>query len=283
MKLRTKNIAPQTIRIATYNLQASNQPRLIVTNIQYMVAEGVDVFCLQEIRHQQKKGHILEMLRTTLSKGWQIKCFYETAIPSKELDLCIIWNSDRLQLEAIEQLVLPQVEKLSFIELCQEKLLLANRTIMRRKALIGIFTLRSKKLRISNIHLDWQGGPIHRSKQLQFLLAHLHKKVVSYDIICGDFNTTNWPFPSNEQKQLTQTLGETFTDVSKNIPWSADLITVSFYGFVTPIINTIIHILRLHLYQKVDYVWSRNLQSTDTKIVKTKGSDHFPLIATFTL
>jgi len=275
--------AGRNITIATYNIQAANKPRAILRNIHTMVQNGVVIFCIQEVRQAKKKKFIGNKLLEMLGKEWQIEYFFQTNGKTKELGLCIIWNTSVVKAYAVERLLLPPLSRRTFIEFCWEKLLLMKRrSFFRRKVLIIDFYLGRKKVRVTNIHLDWQGGPLHRKNQLQFAYARLNAMPpVDYEVICGDFNTVKWPNVSNEEKHLSAVFGERFTDVSSGIAWTADLNALSFYGVLNTIINTVVKALHIHLFHKIDYIWSRKLTCISCDILKAGGSDHFPLIARF--
>lgn len=268
--------------IATYNIQGSNNPNAILQTIAQLVKNGVQVFCLQEIRSFPRKAFIGDILQKHLGKDWKLECFLQKDKRSHELGLCILWNSNILQMQTVAKIFLPRLQKRTFTEFCEEKLLFTKKSFLQRKALVMNFTIGMKKIRITNVHLDWQGGPVHRKNQLEFLLDALRgKDSVEYEIVCGDFNTVKWPRVSDEKKYLSPVLGEKFIDVSADIPWTANLNTFSFYGILNNMINGFIKKLHIHIYNKIDYIWSCGLICSECKVFPAEGSDHIPLVATF--
>lgn len=272
------------LRVTTYNIQASNNPKKIIHNIKQLMEEGVSAFCLQELRLKKGKPFIGDYLQKALGKNWKIHCFFYNDMMDKDLGICIMWNTDILQLKKIDQILLPQLVKKSTLEGLEERFMGAHRVLLRRKALLATFMFGKKTIRISNIHLDWQGGWEQRKMQLQFLNSYIQKQsACDIDIISGDFNTTKWPFPSHEEPEVAGILGKQFTNVSETIPYTSDLNSLSFYHWLNIIGDAFIKLVGFHCYQKVDHIWSRGLTPVHVEIQEKSGSDHFPLIGTFTL
>jgi endonuclease/exonuclease/phosphatase (EEP) superfamily protein YafD len=125
-----------------------------------------------------------------------------------------------------------------------------------RAALIGHFNLNGKTLRISNLHLDWQGGFKQRGAQLKHLRDYLKaKKAAEFEIFCGDFNTVGfYRFSEKRLSKLKKVLGEEYINAFHNERTTSYL-------------------------QMLDHIFVKNMVVSKAQVLKLKGSDHFPLMA----
>lgn len=127
--------------------------------------------------------------------------------------------------------------------------------IIKRGVLIGTFSIGQKKIRITNLHLDFQGGNAHRANQLKSLMHHPTSELpVDYEIICGDFNTLGVFGKKNKILTLEQQLEAEFKSVLRK-PYNSAII------------------------QQLDYIFTKNLTLHTAEVLKLTGSDHSPLVA----
>jgi endonuclease/exonuclease/phosphatase family metal-dependent hydrolase len=127
--------------------------------------------------------------------------------------------------------------------------------IIKRGALIGTFIFEQKKIRITNIHLDFQGGNAHRVNQLKYLVDYLASEAPEkHEIICGDFNTLGIFYKKEKILSLEKQIGNTFRSILPK-PYTSAVV------------------------QQLDYIFIKNLAVHEANILKIQGSDHFPLQA----
>lgn len=220
---------------------------------------NVNVFCLQEVRRNAGSKFIIDELLDNLGVNWHAKYF--------DFGLCTLWDATRLEAVDFELLLLPTVPKLY----SYEKLFLKLHAKIgknkhqkiapsQRTALLGEFKTAGQTLRITNLHLDWQRGFKHRGSQLNFLKSHLQTKTpVDCEILCGDFNTIGfYRFANGKLKRFKNLVGEEFVSNSPKRPTT-------------------------NHFQLLDHIFVKNLPIPNTKILKYKGSDHFPILAEITI
>lgn len=268
------------ILLATYNIQFSKHPKEITENIVEMVQTGVSIFCLQEVLKIPNKLFIVDALLKKLGRNW--KAVYHLGNENSELGMgnCIIWDSNVMELIKEKKKYLPKSKSLALHEKIFSWTVAGITSTFQRRIIIGTFKFNNKVLRISNIHLDHNGGLENRKGQLEFFLKLLLKdKTADKEIICGDFNNFDLLKNGKESKMYQEVLGSYFKDISKDSGWTADLNSIDIRSEFT-FIQKIIKKMDLHLRRKLDYVWVRNIEKTDCKKLIRNGSDHCPLIAT---
>lgn len=239
-----------TLKIATYNIHHGLKLEKIIDNIKQLSKDGVDIFCLQEMRESFKNTSVLNTCIKVLGNGWEYETFLEPG--SYNFGLCILYKIDVLKIKKTEKLVLPKIPKTN-IRVMVKRI----RKTIDRGALIGIFEVNGKLLRISNVHLDCHGQFVQRGRQIQALVEHLEvDSSFNKEIICGDFNTIGAEALSQKQeKKILDILGSGF---------------VNAYPRNTP---------TFRLLQRLDYIFVKNIKVNKSEVLKLKGSDHFPLIA----
>ena len=249
-----------TLKVATYNIQLGKRHHSIIKNIQALAAQGAQVFCLQELRITGKHGFLGEALLQTLGPGWQAEYFLS---PNNNFDhnLAIFWRTDTLQAMKFEKLSLPKLDRIIFHERMFEQWKRKDGTPIQRGALVGTFRASGQIIRIVDVDLDWQGRFIQKQRQLEFLASHLRQTYADHDIIGGDFNTIGI-FPGKQTKKICQILGPGFTCTRSRLTRTTTIATVM---------------------QSLDYIFVNNAKIHHAHIVKLRGSDHFPLIATLEL
>ena len=245
------------LKIVTYNIHHGLRVKEVAANLKKLAAEEVTVFCLQELFELEGQPSVLEILLAALGDGWKSETFLEPG--TFNMGVGILWKADVIEPLTIERLLLPRLSKFNVYETILERGIIrwVNEP-PQRAALIGTFKLNGRLLRITNVHLDCHGHFSQRAKQLTYLAAHL-KSLPSVDreIICGDFNTIGLEVLSkNQEKKIRGLLGPEF---------------INAYPYATPTFN--------NLAQRLDYIFVKNMKVREAKVLKLKGSDHFPLVA----
>lgn len=250
-----------SLKISTYNIQHGTNSQKIINNIELLAQSGVDIFCLQEIRHHPNKPFIVDTLLNVLGKKWKAECLISSS--TFDLGLCIIWDSAKLKAKSFNHVFLP---KLSKVKLYEKIYLKVHRKLEKvssknigpevKAALIGEFKFFGNDLRVTNTHLDWLGGSKHRAAQLKHIKNHLSLgQPRIFEIICGDFNTLgHYKFGKRLTKKIKTLLGQEFLSVFESKPTTKS-------------------------WQVLDHILVKNLRVIQTEILKLKGSDHYPLMA----
>lgn len=263
----------------TYNIQFSQHPEKIKENILKMAKMGTSVFCLQEVVCNYDKNFIVNVLLKKLGRDWD--AIYNLGKEKSELGMgnCIIWNNKVLSLERKQKEFLPNSRVLAIHEKFFSWIVGGVTTPFQRRIIIGYFKLNNTFIRISNIHLDHNGGIKNRKKQLLYLINVLNKnKSVKHEIICGDFNSFDLLKNGREVIMQKEILGNQFIDISKNSGWTADLNNIDIKNGGT-FFKFLIKSMHLHIRRKLDYIWVKNIVNYSCTKLLLKGSDHNPLIA----
>ena len=241
-------------KIATYNIHHGLKLSKVIDNIERLSKDGVVIFCLQEIREFTGEVNAVANILRSLGRGWDYETFIEP--DSYNFGLCVIWKKDNIKLKKIEKIVLPRIPS-SNIRVMVKKI----KKPLDRGVLILDFKINKELVRISNVHLDCHGQFIHRERQLRSLVKHLKDlKLPAKEIICGDFNTIGAEAISKKQeKKILDILGKNF---------------VNAHPKGTP---------TFRLLQRLDYIFVKNIKVNGAKVLRLKGSDHFPLIANLEL
>lgn len=268
---------PEKLKLVSYNIQNGVHQDAVTRNFRKMADEGVDIFCLQEARTTEQ-DFIGDRLQTQLGNDWQGEHFLGTDNPRIDLGLSLFWKSAKLQLKELEKVNLPKVEKLGFFE----RQATSTPKPPQRGAIVATFDINNIPLRITNLHLDWQGGASQRRAQLRFLAAHLKLKPdVAYEIICGDFNTLGRPASAKKQQnEMQRILGEEFTEVFPNLKWTSDGASIDPQKGLSNVQGLLVN-LGIRFHQRLDYVFLRGVIVVDANMERVDGSDHYPLVVTF--
>lgn len=265
--------------LATYNIQFSLYPEEIKTNIAKMAQEGISIFCLQEVTHSPGKTFIIDILLKELGSDWDAISNLGEEQSVLGMGNCIIWNTKVLDLKKIQNEFLPKSKALSMHEKVFSWIVGGISVPFQRRAIIGYFEFNNRLIRVSNIHLDHNGGLENRKKQLSYFVDILKKdKTINNEIICGDFNSFDLLKNGKESLMHTEIIGNHFVDVSKNSGWTADLNAIDIkHGGI--FFKFIIKYFHLHIKRKLDYIWTKNIISSHCEKLFLNGSDHNPLIA----
>ncbi len=259
------------ITVATYNILHDYYADLILENIALLIEKGVDVICLQEAESKLEKP-LQHFLKNRESNAWNAR--YEHA--GLGGNVALVWNSDRLQLQSLERILLPQLAKYLLIER-----ITGHDAPMHRAALAGTFVAEGKVFRVTSVHLAWEGGTRHRLAQLSYLKNDLARHPSRCDIIGGDFNTVVPSFfRRTQQRKVEAVMGAAWTDVLPNLRWSFDLAyTAPQDGWDTLV--KILHPLGVRMRARLDYFFARNVRVASAEMLDLPGSDHRPLIGVF--
>ncbi len=98
------------LRLATYNIRNGKSSKAVLRNLKKMeTVEGVNLFCLQEVRQFGGKNFIVEEIREALGADWQLQYFIHP--DSFDLGLCMLWKTSEMELLDMEKLFLPKLFK----------------------------------------------------------------------------------------------------------------------------------------------------------------------------
>lgn len=161
------------------------------------------------------------------------------------------------------------------------------RAIPNHGALITLYKIGNKILRITNVHFHVMGGIRHKRKQIRAILSIYTQQKADYDIICGDFNTIGI-FPRMKKSITKQIdaiqmeLGNEFHTIN-NETWTSDVSLV--LSPLTPMhymLKKITALANIHFRQQLDWIFFRNLTLKHFCVEHSLiGSDHYPLLAEF--
>jgi endonuclease/exonuclease/phosphatase family metal-dependent hydrolase len=244
------------LTIGTYNLQFSQHVNKIIANIAHMAEMGVTLFCLQEVVADSQESGMVQRLLKTLGSDWQAVCHLGEEHSIAGMGNCLLWNTQKLTLLKQENVLLPRAKALAFHEQLFSILAGGLMVPYQRRTIIGDFTYNNQLLRVTNLHLDHNGGLKNRQKQLLYIQNVLEKKkAADIEIICGDFNSFDLLKRGQEAMMLTKILGSSFVDISRESGWTADLYNLdTSQGF--KLFKFLIKSFNLHVRRKLDYIWT---------------------------
>lgn len=248
------------LKLVSYNICDSGQQEEIIDNLLDFSKQGVNMFCLQEVRRPKDGPFIGDSLLEKLGSGWQAEFFLSDSPASSDYGLGILWRSDVIKPVKFERLTFPSLDQLNGYEQLVELIQRKNADPIKRGALIGTFVMHGRNVKVSNLHLDWHGGFKHRFNQLRYLMDNLKSELPHGEIICGDFNTVSFINTTKEQIQkINSLLGSEFTNAIPQFRPS----TIFF--------------------QHLDHIFARNFGVKHAKIHARLGSDHYPVVALLAL
>jgi endonuclease/exonuclease/phosphatase family metal-dependent hydrolase len=243
------------LSLATYNILHGYHEEQILKNLSVLISKGAEIICLQEVDIPFEKP-----LNNFLNNfpEWHVRYFHE----GSGCNLALLWNTSKMALNDIRNVFLPKPDD----SCCQ------------RGAQVASFDWGNEVVRISNVHLSWEGGMSHRFRQLKYLKNQLETSEIQNEIICGDFNTFAPALLRNIQKRkIAETLGNQWKDVLPNMIWTCDVshsyppdkfhwisITLKRFGF--------------RLRSCLDYILIKNLVAKEGRMIDVPGSDHRPLL-----
>ncbi len=243
------------ITLATYNILHGHFKDQILANIKNLFEKGADIICLQEADMPFETPLNQFLLKYP---NWSVMYIHN----GKGCNLATLWNTAKLTLKSSETLFLPKPSEECF----------------QRGALISTFMLEGVTVRVSNVHLSWEGGLSHRFTQLQFLKEHLSKSYSDSEVICGDFNTFAPAVFRNYQKNKAgKILGSEWKNALPELVWSCD-VSHSYERDNFHLISVTLKSLGCKLRSCLDYIFTKNLSVINGQMLDLPGSDHRPLI-----
>jgi endonuclease/exonuclease/phosphatase family metal-dependent hydrolase len=267
------------LTVVTYNIQFGINSEKIISNVEKLVHNGADVVCLQETINVVSQELIVTAILKRLGKKWQASYNIGTEYSRLSIGTCIFWNTDKLTIKREDKIFLPKLTRFAPHEKLYYWLIGVPGIPVQRRATICYFSFNNSTLRITSLHIDNVGGPIHRMKQLSYLLSEFKKdEIPEYEIICGDFNTFDLLKTGYERKLLQREFGKEFIDASKKAGWTSDIYNIDFKTSVN-IFPWMIKTFHIHIRRRLDYLWVRNFTVINCKKVILPGSDHFPVFA----
>lgn len=268
------------LAIATYNIQFGINAEQIIISIATLVSNGAQIICLQELINTPDEGFLIDKILKRLGSKWQAAYHVGTEQSRLSIGTGILWNTEVVKLNHTEKILLPKLKKFDIHEHLYYRLISVPSTVLQRRATTCYFTIDSKELRVTSVHLDNVGGPWHRVKQFTYLISELNNyKTIDRDIICGDFNTFDLLRIGYEKKLLRKVMRNEFEDASEHIKWTSDIYNIDFTTS-KPFFPWLIKAANIHIRRKLDYIWVKQMEIISCDKLSIPGSDHFPLIAT---
>lgn len=270
---------PEKLKLVSYNIQNGIYADNIARNIGHLKENGAEIFCVQEAR-KIESYFIGDRLEQELGDKWQGEYSLGTDNPRIDLGLGILWNSAKLQLQELERVPLPKLKNLSLIE----RQVTSTPKPPQRGAIVAIFNVNGDHLRVTNVHLDWQGGVTQRMAQMQYLVSYLKQKpAIAREIICGDFNTIGRQNSARrQQEQIQRLLGGNFTEVFPDLEYTSDGVSIDPKRGFSKVQRLLVR-LGIRFHQRLDYIYVKGLDAANAKMEKVNGSDHYPLVVTLNL
>ncbi len=238
-----------TITILTYNLLFG---KALLSIPKLIAAYAPDVICLQEfeihtdaIATVERCGYYLADYSHSFSKFFRL------------YGIATFYNPHTVTPQGGDVITLSR----SVYEMA---LLLFPRVNHRRTALKTTYMHNESKktFDVYNLHLTFHGTNQARRKQLQAMMGHLEAAKQKRIIIAGDFN---YPYHRKSLEELIQQ--HELKEATNNLLYTLEN---KVFGVFT-------------YYLKPDYILYRGLTHLDTKREEDHTSDHFPIIARFSL
>lgn len=264
---------PETVTIATYNIQKGSNARQILQNISYLAERGVNVFCLQEVHQRDQEPFIAHDISRVLGHHWIPAYFLTQSASNNDLGLATFCDERQFELGNVTGIYLPKREGRSL----DERVTSSEKEVTQRGALSVMLKMRDKLLKITNAHLDWRGGLSHRMKQFACLSQFLHStRNTAHEVLCGDLNTIiSW---KSQVRQMIAALGEEFSYLCNNVPWTYDLANPD-PGHPLHMLQRLCKWAGIGYPERLDHFFARGMQTEEMLLFETDGSDHYPLIS----
>lgn len=261
-----------TLTCATYNILHGYHRDLILKNIHFLIEEGADVICLQEAELRFEDA-LEELLAQKALRGWQMHC----AHIGLGGNVALLWNTKKLELMDTKVIRLPKLRMPSGLQ----RLRRLTDTID-RAALVGFFKFEGKIFQIASAHIAWEGGSRHRIRQIRHLREMLEEDPADVRIIAGDFNTlAPRALRRVHERRVEEALGGDYINALPNLAWSYDISHADPHdglGFLPTL-----HRAGVRFRTRLDYIFGTNVSVVTSAMHDLPGSDHRPLIATFSL
>src|SRR5882672_2325158 len=167
--------SPKQLTVATYNIQFGINAEQISKSIETLVTKGAQIICLQELINTPREGFIVDNILKRLGKNWQAAYHVGKEQSRLSIGTGILWNTHAVSLNHIEKILLPKLKRFDLHEHVYYRLIGVPSEVLQRKAITCYFTFEGKELRVTSVHLDNVGGPIHRVKQFSYIMSELNK------------------------------------------------------------------------------------------------------------
>ncbi len=261
------------ITCATYNILHGYHREMILKNIRFLIDSGADVICLQEAE-VRFKGALRKFIGQKDLAGWQM----HSGHGGYGGNVAILWNSDRLRLVQTRLINLPKPALPSALDRLQIQLLKKFNTD--RVALVGLFESEGQIFQITSVHIAWEGGSRHRVRQIQHMREALEKEHADVRIIAGDFNTlAPRALRHVHERRVEEALGAHYVNALPKLSWSYDISHADprdGLGFLPTL-----HRAGVRFRARLDYIFGTNVSIVSAQMHDLPGSDHRPLMATF--
>jgi endonuclease/exonuclease/phosphatase family metal-dependent hydrolase len=262
-----------TLTCATYNILHGYHRELILKNIRFLIDQGADVICLQEAEVRFEEPLKALLAQPELSH-WRAECGHA----GRGGNVATLWNTRTLTLKHAHLVELPRLRTPGTLQLLRGLV-----ETIQRAALVAEFDWGGKSLQVGNAHLAWEGGSRHRMRQLTHVRKELEKRPAEFRIVTGDFNTLAHRLRRRAQeKRVEKTLGAEFRNAFPKMPWTYDI----SYNDPTDGLQFIMTLARasgVKWRQRFDYMFASDMTVIEGKMHDLPGSDHRPLIATFSV
>lgn len=245
---------------------------MILDNIRLLIKkEGVDIFCLQETSPEFEAA-VVKFLRREGMLHWKAE-FVHKGVGGH---VGLLWNTYKLSHVQSHTILLPNLGRTSYLQKVR-----GSKAILQRVALLGQFRAGGKTINVVSSHFSWEGGFLHRFKQVKRVRAACDAHPADCDVVAGDFNTIGPKVAARLQKRpIERIFGEGFMNAHPHLKWTFDT------SFGDPLDDWDIagkfRRAGVKWRSRLDYVFARNLRVLKADMYDLPGSDHRPLIATFT-
>lgn len=262
------------LTVVTYNIRNGEWQNELAGSLRYLMNQGTDLFCFQEVRD----AHTVKNISTCLGKDWEYLDYLPSPASPYDYGLAMFWNASRLRLKKSDRLALPAVSSLTLTEKLYDAYMIRGARIIRRGALFGTFSVSGTEFRIATTHLDWHGGILQRMAQLQNIRAYLKKGHVRHEVICGDFNTLGNRAAVGKQQLVIRNILDGYDDVFPDVRWTIFL----DFNRRDPIglFQKLLSRLGIRFYRRFDYAFVRGFRVLEALPEYLSGSDHIPLLMT---
>ncbi|MEK7133979.1 MAG: endonuclease/exonuclease/phosphatase family protein [Patescibacteria group bacterium] len=258
------------ITCATYNILHGYHSDMILKNLRFLIDGGADIVCLQEAE-PQFAGAIDTLLIEKNLSHWRV----HHAHVGFGGNLAILWNTDRLDLVDTK---IVRFHKLRVPSRLQR--IRGFTDSIERAALIGTFMCGEKTIQVANAHIAWEGGMKHRMRQIQHLRETIEEDAADARIVAGDFNTVGLhALRHARERKVEQTLGKKYVNALPKLRWSFDIAYSDPRDKLRILAS--LYYLGVKFRNRLDYIFAAHLDVISATMHDLPGSDHRPLVATF--
>lgn len=232
--------------------------------------QGADVLCLQEAEVNFEHS-LREFLARKDFEDWDM----HHAHVGLGGNVAIVWNKKKLRLMGTKVV---RLHKLRVPP--QLRTLRGFTDKIERAALIGSFEWEEKILQVTSAHLAWEGGTRHRMRQVQHLREMIEKESADFRILAGDFNTIGLhALRHSRERKLEQTLGNRYVNALPKLHWNFDIAYTDPRDKLKILAS--LYYLGVRFRNRLDYIFATSLHVVSAAMHDLPGSDHRPLVATF--